>query len=93
MRWGSICLSPYYLVAQLTAKFSMSEQILTNSRFDLYFIDECEWFDIFDLVKKYEIKMSLVDYQVAYLAFVKHEPLLCFDNQITSFAKKLRPNV
>jgi predicted nucleic acid-binding protein len=68
---------------------SISEQILTTNRFDLYFIDEREWFDIFDLVKKYKIKMSLVDYQVVYLSFIKSQPLLCFDKQIISLCKKL----
>jgi len=65
------------------------ERILRGNIFSVYFMNENEWLDAFEISKLQKRKMSFVDYQVAYLAYEKKQKLLCFDKQLNSLLKNL----
>ena len=73
----------------MAACIEMMEQILLNEDIIVYYPDEAEMLEVFELMKKKQKKMSVIDYEVAYLAAQKKEKLLCFDKQILSLAKNL----
>lgn len=66
------------------------EGLLTCKDVKIYFFDTEELEDAIKIVKSNKKKMSLNDYEVAYLAMKRDEEVLCFDKQVISLAKKLR---
>ncbi len=64
-------------------------ELLTNSRnISIYYFDEDEFDEIFDIVRKLSLKLSFEDYSIVYLARLRNESLLCFDKEIYKAIKK-----
>ena len=68
----------------------VADDMLRNKDNIIYYPDEYEVLDVIDIIKRLKRKMSINDYEVAYLAAEKGEDLLCFDKQILSLANKLK---
>ncbi|MBI5393228.1 hypothetical protein HZA96_05135 [Candidatus Woesearchaeota archaeon] len=66
------------------------ERIKLNKRCFIYHLNSSEEEAIFALINKLKIRISFIDYCVAYLTIIKNEELLCYDQEIISFKKKYK---
>ncbi|MBS3136977.1 PIN domain-containing protein [Candidatus Woesearchaeota archaeon] len=64
------------------------ERIRLNKKCVIYHLSASEQEAIIALINKLKIRISFIDYCVAYLTIAKDEELLCYDKEIISFKKK-----
>ncbi len=64
------------------------EKLEKNERIYFYRLEEDEWSSIKQLIRRFQRKMSFVDYIVVYLSLKNRERVLCFDRQILQLVKR-----
>ena len=66
------------------------DELLSEKEVEKYIFSDDELEDIIDLIKQRRTKMSIIDYEVAYLANKLGRDILCFDKQVKSLLKHLK---